>query len=65
MKIEDLHLCCNSCVKAVNRVLGGVSGVSTNNAAKGAKVFTVSGDFNEKEVMTALQSAGLTGKVAK
>jgi copper chaperone CopZ len=65
LKIEDLHLCCNSCVKSVNRVLGGISGVSTNTAAKGAKVFTVTGDFNEKEVMTALQGAGLTGKVAK
>src|SRR5262245_35593117 len=65
LKIEDLHLCCNSCVKSVNRVLGGVSGVSTNNATKGAKVFTVTGDFNDKEVMNALQGAGLTGKVAK
>src|SRR5436190_5138320 len=28
LKIEDLHLCCNSCVKSVNRVLGGISGVT-------------------------------------
>jgi copper chaperone CopZ len=65
MKIEDLHLCCNSCVKSVNKVLTGVPGVTGNTAVKGAKTFTVTGDFNEKDVMTALQGAGLTGKVAK
>src|SRR5262245_6390327 len=65
LKMEDLHLCCNQCVRAVNRVLGNVSGVTTNTAARNVKVFTVSGDFNDKEVFTALQKAGLTGKVAK
>lgn len=63
LKIEGLHLCCAKCVKAVNGVLDNVSGVKANTAAKGVKTFTVTGDFNEKEVLTALQKAGLTGKV--
>jgi copper chaperone CopZ len=63
MKIEDLHLCCGKCVKAVNQALGTVPGVTGNTAAKGAKSFTVSGDFNEKDAMNALQKAGLTGHV--
>jgi copper chaperone CopZ len=64
MKVENVHLCCGKCVKSVNLVLGSVSGVTTNTATKGATSFTVSGDFNEKEAMDALQKAGLTGHVA-
>ena len=65
LNVEGVHLCCPSCVKAVNRVLGGVSGVTDNTATKGAKSFTITGDFNEKDVMVAFQKAGLTGHVAQ
>jgi copper chaperone CopZ len=65
LKVENVHLCCGSCVKAINKVLGGVSGVTDNTAAKGATSFTINGDFNEKEAMAALQKAGLTGHVAR
>jgi len=65
LKIEDTHLCCGSCVKAVNKALADVPGVTGNTAAKGATSFEVTGDFNEKAVMDALQSHGLTGKVAQ
>ena len=61
MKIEGLHLCCGKCVKAVNEVLAGVPGVTGNTAAKGAKTFEVTGNFNDKAVFDALQKAGLTG----
>ena len=63
LEIENVHLCCGKCVKSVNEALSAVSGVKTNTAAKGAKMFTVTGDFNQKEVFTALQKEGLTGKV--
>lgn len=65
LTIEDLHLCCGKCVKAVNEVLSNVPGVKANTAAKGVKTFTVTGDFNDKDVFDALQKAGLTGHVAK
>ena len=60
--IEGVHLCCGKCVKAVNEVLGTVPGVTGNTAAKGAKTFEVTGDFNDKDVFDALQKAGLTGQ---
>jgi len=60
--ITGLHLCCGKCVKAVNEILGGVPGVTGNTAAKGAKSFDVTGDFNDKDVFDALQKAGLTGQ---
>lgn len=65
LKVEGVHLCCGKCVKAVGEALSGVPGVTGNTAAKGAKSFTISGDFNEKDAMAALQKAGLTGHVAQ
>ena len=61
MTIEGLHLCCGHCVKSVNEILGGVPGVTGNTAAKGAKSFEVTGNFNDKDVFDALQKGGLTG----
>ncbi len=63
--VEGVHLCCPKCVKAVDKAVKSVSGVKEHTATKGAKSFQVSGDFNEKDLMTALHEAGLTGKVAK
>ena len=64
LKLKDVHLCCGSCVKAVNEALATVPGVKANTATKGAKEFEVTGeDFNDAAVLAALQKAGLTGKV--
>jgi copper chaperone CopZ len=65
LQVEGVHLCCGKCVKSVNTALSSVTGVTTNTAAKGAKTFTVTGDFNDQEVFAALQKAGLTGKAGK
>ena len=62
IKIENVHLCCGKCVKAVNEVLATVPGVTGNTAAKGATSFEVTGNFNDKAVFDALQKAGLTGQ---
>jgi len=50
------------CVKAVKEALDTVPGVTGNTAAKDAKTFEVTGDFNDTDVFAALQKAGLTGK---
>jgi copper chaperone CopZ len=65
LKITGMHVCCPKCVKAVNQVLAGVPGVTGNDATKGAKSFSVTGDFNDKDAMDAFQKAGLTGKVSE
>jgi copper chaperone CopZ len=61
MTVNDVHLCCGKCVTAVDKALKSVKGVESHTAEKGAKSFEVKGDFNQKEAMTALQKAGLTG----
>ena len=63
LKLKGVHLCCGKCVKAVNEALAPVPGVKANTAVKGATSFEVTGDFNDQDVVDALQKSGLTGKV--
>ncbi len=63
LQVNGVHLCCAKCVKAVDETLKAVPGVTGDTAAKGAKSFDVTGDFNDQDVMAALQKAGFTGKV--
>lgn len=65
LKLENVHLCCDSCVSAVDKAAKSVAGVKEQTAKKNAKTFEVIGDFNDQELFDALQKAGLTGKVAK
>ena len=65
LKLEGVHLCCGECVSAVDKAVKSVAGVKEHTAKKNAQTFEVTGDFNDKEVLSALQKAGLTGKVVK
>jgi mercuric ion binding protein len=65
LKLEGVHLCCGKCVSAVDKAVKSVSGVKEHTAKKNAESFEVTGDFNDTEVLDALQKAGLTGKVVK
>ncbi|HWF17763.1 MAG TPA: cation transporter [Verrucomicrobiae bacterium] len=62
MKISGMHICCAKCVKAIDKAVKSVPGVAGETAAKGVDSFEVTGDFSPKDVMDALQKAGLTGK---
>ena len=62
LKVSGVHLCCPKCADAVTEALKPVAGVTGNTAAKGVKSFEVTGDFNDKEVFSALEKAGLAGK---
>jgi copper chaperone CopZ len=63
LAVSGVHLCCNKCVTAVKDALAKVPGVQGNTAKKDAASFEVTGDFKPTEVFSALQDAGLTGKV--
>jgi copper chaperone CopZ len=62
MKVDDVHLCCDKCANAAKKAVATVKGVTGDTAAKKVTSFEVTGDFSPKEVMAALQAAGLTGK---
>jgi copper chaperone CopZ len=65
LKVDGVHLCCGKCVNAVNDALAKVPGVTGNTATKGAKSFTVTGDFKDTDVFNALQKEGLSGHVGQ
>lgn len=65
LTITGTHLCCNSCVKAVEKAVKSVPGVQSDTAAKGAESFKVEGNFNARTLMTALEKAGFNGTVSK
>lgn len=62
MTVDDVHLCCDKCAKVAKQALAKVKGVTSDTAEKKVTSFEVKGDFSPKEVMAALQDAGLTGK---
>jgi copper chaperone CopZ len=65
LKLSGVHLCCGKCVSSVNDALSKVDGVKGNTATKGAETFEVTGDFKGEDVLSALNKAGLAGKVAQ
>ena len=65
LHVEGVHLCCAKCVKAVDKAVKSVPGVKEQTATKGAKSFDVTGDFNDKDVFTALQKEGFAGKAGQ
>jgi len=65
LKVSGVHLCCGKCVSAVDDAVKGVKGVSAHTAEKGSESFTVTGDFNAKELFGALHKAGFAGKAGK
>jgi periplasmic mercuric ion binding protein len=62
--VSGVHLCCTKCVTAVKGVLSKLEGVQGNTVVQRAPTFTVTGDFNARNMFDALNQAGLAGKVA-
>lgn len=65
LTISGTHLCCDKCVKAAQKAVQATAGVKSDDAVKGATSFKVEGDFNAKELVTALNQAGFAGTVSK
>jgi len=64
VKVSGVHLCCESCVKAVNEALSSVSGFQEHDAEDGADSFEVSGEgLKAGEIVAALRAKGLNGTV--
>lgn len=63
LTVNDVHLCCNGCVKAVNKAVAAVSGVTGTTAAKDADSFQITGNFDAKAAIDALNAAGFPAKV--
>lgn len=61
--VSGTHLCCGKCVTGIDNAIKTVAGATKHTAEKGAKSFTVEGDFNLKDLNAALNKAGYNGKL--
>ena len=65
LEVTNVHLCCAKCVTGVQTALKGLPGYKDSNPTVKGTTFTINGDFNAKDAMTALQKAGFDGKAGK
>ena len=61
--VSGTHLCCGKCVKGIDEAVKNTPGATGHDATKGAESFKVTGDFNLKDLVSALNKAGYAGKV--
>jgi copper chaperone CopZ len=61
--VSGTHLCCGKCVKGIDAALKNVPGATAHDATKGAASFKVTGDFNLKDLLAALNKEGYHGKI--
>lgn len=62
LKVSGVHLCCKKCVTAVNKAVATVQGVTGTTASKNSDSFEITGNFNAKAVVAALNAAGFSAK---
>ena len=63
VKLTSVHLCCNSCVKGVDKAVGTVSGAKAASDKDGGTVtITASDDATAQKAVDALVAAGYYGK---
>ncbi len=65
LEVTDVHLCCTKCVNGVKAALKDLPGYTDCNPVVKGATFTITGNFNAKDAMTALQKAGFDGKAGK
>lgn len=58
LEVTGVHNCCGSCNRAIKAAVGGVAGVAAETAKAKESSFVVEGDFNAKDLVTALLGAG-------
>lgn len=64
LKVTGFHNCCGKCEKAITSAVAKVKGAKLNLEKK-AKTFTVTGDFNARQVLMQLAKNGMHGTVVK
>jgi copper chaperone CopZ len=63
--ITGVHNCCRNCNDAILAVLKKVDGVKENTAKAKSATFDVNGEFDEQDLVKALNTAGFHVKVKK
>ncbi len=61
--VSEIHNCCGSCVKGLTKAVNSVEGAKVDNLEKKDTSFTVSGNFDAKKLVKAINDAGYHVKV--
>jgi mercuric ion binding protein len=63
LTLTGAHNCCRGCCMAIKEAVKGVKGVTGDTAKPKGETFEVTGDFDAKELVKALNEAGFHAKV--
>jgi len=61
VKLSDVHLCCKSCVKGVEKALSKTKGVTSDIDAKGGTVTLNGSEADLKKALAAISRGGFSG----
>jgi copper chaperone CopZ len=62
VKLSEVHLCCKSCVKGVEKALSGAKGVTSDIDAKAGTVTLNGPEADLKKALAALSKGGFSGQ---
>jgi mercuric ion binding protein len=65
LTVKGAHNCCGNCVKILKATVKKVNGVESDNIEAKGSTFTVKGNFDSKELVSALNEAGFHVKIEK
>jgi copper chaperone CopZ len=65
LTVVGAHNCCNSCAKDIASSAKAVAGVKDIDVKAKTDSFTVTGDFDAKELVSALEKAGYHFSIKK
>jgi copper chaperone CopZ len=63
LEVSNIHNCCGKCTTAIDKAIKAVPGVKDTTAKAKVTEFTVTGDFEAKAVVKALNDAGFQATV--
>jgi copper chaperone CopZ len=63
VEVSGIHNCCGKCTTAINKAIKAVAGVKETTAKPKLTTFEVTGDFEAKAVVKALNDAGFQAQV--
>ncbi|HLX60239.1 MAG TPA: cation transporter [Planctomycetota bacterium] len=58
LEVSNIHNCCGKCTEAIDKAVKGVTGVKESTVKPKVNSFTVTGDFEAKALVKALNDAG-------
>jgi copper chaperone CopZ len=65
LTVTGIHNCCRQCNTAIKKAISSVDGVKSDTCAAKETTFEVTGDFDAKALIKALNDAGYHAKVKK